>query len=253
MTRPAGRAVRQPAGVSRRTSIRVVRLKLGDEYLQLTQYLSPRGRPAPADARSNDRWFQHVAIIVSDMDSAYARLRRFKVTAGVGRPAAPAEDDPERRRHPGVLLQGPRRPSARGAPVPAGQGRPQVARSRRIVSSSGSTTPPSWSRDTGRSLAFYRDALGPPGCGREHELRDRAGAAEQRAGRPPAHHGSSRGRGPGHRVPRVPRSRDDGRPYPRDERPNDLVHWQTTVSVPDARRGGADHPARQLSRDLPGR
>ena len=25
----------------------------------------------------------------------------------------------------------------------------------------------------------------------------------------------------------------DGRPYPADERPNDLVHWQTTVAVPD--------------------
>ena len=30
-------------------------------------------------SRSNDRWFQHVAIIVSDMDQAYARLRAHKV------------------------------------------------------------------------------------------------------------------------------------------------------------------------------
>src|SRR6185312_14500305 len=62
------------------TRLRVVRLRLGDEYLQLTQYLSPVGRAAPVDARSNDRWFQHVAVIVSDMDSAYARLRRVGVT-----------------------------------------------------------------------------------------------------------------------------------------------------------------------------
>ncbi|HZI75730.1 MAG TPA: VOC family protein, partial [Gemmatimonadales bacterium] len=59
--------------------LRVVRLRLGDEVLQLTQYLAPQGRPFPADSRSNDRWFQHVAIIVSDMDRAYARLRQFKV------------------------------------------------------------------------------------------------------------------------------------------------------------------------------
>jgi hypothetical protein len=26
----------------------------------------------------------------------------------------------------------------------------------------------------------------------------------------------------------------DGRPFPADERANDLVHWQTTVLVPDA-------------------
>ncbi|MGH7536568.1 MAG: VOC family protein, partial [Gemmatimonadales bacterium] len=59
--------------------LRVVRLRLGEEYLQLTEYLAPRGRPAPVDSRSNDRWFQHVAIIVSDMDQAYARLRRYRV------------------------------------------------------------------------------------------------------------------------------------------------------------------------------
>ncbi len=59
--------------------MRVVRLRLGDELLELTQYLAPRGRPIPVDARSNDRWFQHVAIIVSDMDRAYARLRAHRV------------------------------------------------------------------------------------------------------------------------------------------------------------------------------
>jgi catechol 2,3-dioxygenase-like lactoylglutathione lyase family enzyme len=59
--------------------LRVVRLRLGEEYLQLTEYLASTGRPAPVDGRSNDRWFQHVAIIVSDMDRAYARLRQFKV------------------------------------------------------------------------------------------------------------------------------------------------------------------------------
>src|SRR5205085_5189828 len=31
------------------------------------------------DARSNDRWFQHVAIIVSDIDRAYQWLREHKV------------------------------------------------------------------------------------------------------------------------------------------------------------------------------
>jgi catechol 2,3-dioxygenase-like lactoylglutathione lyase family enzyme len=45
----------------------------------LTEYLTPRGRPIPADSCSHDRWFQHVAIIVSDMDRAYAWLRRHRV------------------------------------------------------------------------------------------------------------------------------------------------------------------------------
>lgn len=59
--------------------VRVVRLKLGDEVLELTEYLTPPGRPIPSDSQSNDRSFQHIAIIVSDMDKAYAFLRKNKV------------------------------------------------------------------------------------------------------------------------------------------------------------------------------
>src|SRR5713226_391081 len=55
------------------------RLRLGDEFIELTEYLAPKGRPVPVDSRGNDRWFQHVAIIVSDMDRAYAWLRQNKV------------------------------------------------------------------------------------------------------------------------------------------------------------------------------
>ncbi len=59
--------------------VRVVQLKLGNEVLELTEYLTPQGRPIPVDSRSNDQWFQHIAIIVSDMDKAYAHLRANKV------------------------------------------------------------------------------------------------------------------------------------------------------------------------------
>ena len=59
--------------------VRIVDLRLGDETLQLTEYLTPAGRAIPVDSRSNDRWFQHIAIIVSDMDKAYAHLRAHKV------------------------------------------------------------------------------------------------------------------------------------------------------------------------------
>src|SRR5882724_7620449 len=59
--------------------VRVVIMRLGGETIELSEYLAPRGRPVPADSRSNDRWFQHVAIIVSDMDRAYALLREHRV------------------------------------------------------------------------------------------------------------------------------------------------------------------------------
>ncbi|MGE5275678.1 MAG: VOC family protein [Acidobacteriota bacterium] len=59
--------------------MRVARLRLGDEAIELTEYLAPRGRPIPSDLKSNDRSFQHIAIIVRDMDEAYRRLRQFHV------------------------------------------------------------------------------------------------------------------------------------------------------------------------------
>ena len=61
------------------TQTRLVRLKLGDEFFELTDYLASEGRPIPADSRSNDRWFQHIAIIVGDMDKAYAHLQQHNV------------------------------------------------------------------------------------------------------------------------------------------------------------------------------
>ena len=59
--------------------VRIVRLKLGNETLELTEYLTAGGRPIPLDSRSNDKWFQHIAIIVSDMDKAFEVLRKNKV------------------------------------------------------------------------------------------------------------------------------------------------------------------------------
>ncbi len=59
--------------------VRIVRLQLGGETLELTEYLTPQGRPIPIDSRNNDRLFQHLAIVVRDLDQAYRILRRHKV------------------------------------------------------------------------------------------------------------------------------------------------------------------------------
>ena len=59
--------------------VRLVTMRLGQETLQLEQFVSSPGRPVPVDSRSNDGWFQHVAIIVSDMGRAYAWLREHHV------------------------------------------------------------------------------------------------------------------------------------------------------------------------------
>src|SRR4051812_48793098 len=74
----SGRAYEQLFGVSD-AKARIARIRLGQETLDLIQFSNTGGRPVPYDSRSNDRWFQHVAIIVSDMDRAYSLLRKNKV------------------------------------------------------------------------------------------------------------------------------------------------------------------------------
>jgi catechol 2,3-dioxygenase-like lactoylglutathione lyase family enzyme len=61
------------------TKSRRARLMLGEECIDLTEYSFPEGAAFPEDSHGNDRWFQHIAIVVSDMDRAYARLRAAKV------------------------------------------------------------------------------------------------------------------------------------------------------------------------------
>ena len=57
--------------------VRVVSLQLGQETIRLMQFLGTQGKAVPADSKSNDLWFQHFAIIVSDMDKACAQLQKF--------------------------------------------------------------------------------------------------------------------------------------------------------------------------------
>jgi catechol 2,3-dioxygenase-like lactoylglutathione lyase family enzyme len=55
---------------------RVALLRLGAERIELAQFVQPTGRSIPPGARSNDATFQHMAIVVRDMDAAFERVRR---------------------------------------------------------------------------------------------------------------------------------------------------------------------------------
>jgi catechol 2,3-dioxygenase-like lactoylglutathione lyase family enzyme len=212
-------------------SLRVVRLRLGQELLQLTEYLAAEGRPFPPASRSNDRWFQHIAIIVSDMDQAYTRLQRFKV-----RHASPAPQllpktipnaagirafyfkDPDG--HPLEVLQ-----------FPADKGDPKWhGRTDRLFLGIDHTA--IVVRDTKRSLAFYRDALGLHIAGESMNF----GTEQERLNNVPGARlhitGLRAAAGPGIEFLQYLKP-SDGRPYPGDEHPNDIVHWQTTIAVPD--------------------
>jgi catechol 2,3-dioxygenase-like lactoylglutathione lyase family enzyme len=60
--------------------MRVVKLQLGDESFELAEFITPKGRPIPADSRSNDLWFQHIAIVVRNMEQAYQHLHHHWVS-----------------------------------------------------------------------------------------------------------------------------------------------------------------------------
>jgi len=75
----SGREVEQLTGVFA-ARLKASRMQLGNEEIELVSYISPStGKPIPVASHSNDLWFQHLAIVVSDMPKAYQRLRNYQV------------------------------------------------------------------------------------------------------------------------------------------------------------------------------
>jgi len=207
--------------------IRVVRLQLGDEAIELTDYLAPEGRPIPVDMRSNDKWFQHIAIVVSDMDKAYQRLREFKVQhASTGPQRIPDWNQGAA----GIRAFYFRDPDGHHLEViyfPAGKGdsKWQVASGKLFLGIDHTAIVVS---NTEQSLKFYRDVLGLKiagesenyGTEQEH-LNNVFGARLHITGlRAP--------KGPGIEFLEY-LAPGDGRPYPDGARANDLIHWQTSL------------------------
>lgn len=204
---------------------RVARLRLGDESLELTEYLAPKGRPAPIDSRSNDRWFQHVAIIVSDIDRAYAELRKNRVVHISPGPQRLPDWNPNAGGIRAFYFRDPDGHPLEILSFPEGKGDPKWHRpTARLFLGIDHTA--IGVGDTERSLAFYRDRLGlriageSENYGPEQERLNSVFGARLRIT-------SLRAKsGPGiefleYLAPR------DGRAFPADERANDLVHWET--------------------------
>ena len=67
------------------SQLKLVRLRLGEETLELTEVqtlgdgLTP-GRAIPPDSRSCDLWFQHICIVVNDMAAAAAPINQLITT-----------------------------------------------------------------------------------------------------------------------------------------------------------------------------
>jgi catechol 2,3-dioxygenase-like lactoylglutathione lyase family enzyme len=219
--------------------MKIVRMKLGDELIELTEYLAPRGRPIPPDSRSNDQWFQHIAIVVSDMDKAYQQLRAHKVQHTSTGPQRIPDWNKAAAGIKAFYFKDPDGHNLELIYFPAGKGDPrwQQTNGRLFLGIDHTAIAVS---ETERSLQFYRDILGMKiagesenyGTEQEH-LNNVFGSRVRISGlRAPS--------GPGvefldYLTPR------DGRPAPVDSHANDLWHWQTAMRV-----GHADAAAEKL-------
>ncbi len=55
------------------------RMTLGAQEVELVAF-DPPGRPYPEARRSNDPWFQHIALVVDDIAGVFDALQRFDMT-----------------------------------------------------------------------------------------------------------------------------------------------------------------------------
>lgn len=129
-------------------------MRLGAEQVEFQQYDTP-GKPYPADSRSPDLWFQHFAVIVSDMPKAYEHLRTQVQLAPI------SEGGPQTLPPQNNFVQAFKFRDPDGHPLellyfPAGSGRPQWHPAGRAPLFMGIDHSAIGVSDTPRSAAFYR-------------------------------------------------------------------------------------------------
>ena len=212
--------------------MRVVRMKLGDEAIELSEYLAPMGRPFPIDTKSNDHWFQHIAIVVSDMDKAYERLREFKVQhASTGPQTLP----PSIKAAAGIRAFYFRDPDGHYLEViwfPVDKGDPKWKKPTDMLFL-GIDHTAIVVGNTGESLKFYRDQLGMRVAGESENFGTEQEHLNNVFGARLHITGLRAASGPGiefleYLTPR------DGRLTPADLKSNDIAHWQTSLATADA-------------------
>lgn len=229
--------------------LRILTLRLGDEELELLDYLAPESRPYPADSRGNDRWFQHVAIAVSDMQRAYARLRAHGVAHVSPGPQRLPDWNPDAGGIEAFYFRDPDGHFLELIRFPAGKGAPRWQAADPLFLGIDHTAIAV--ADTEASLRFYRDLLGlrvagtSENHGPEQERLNGVFGARLRITTLRA------ASGPGIELLEY-RSPGDGRPRPEGVRASDVLHWQTHLAV--ANLGGLERAlfASGASFDSPG-
>lgn len=212
---------------------RVVRMQLGEERLELIEFLSPPDvRSIPVPSYSNGLWFQHFAIVVRDMDAAWAQLRKHHVRQISPRPQTIPVSNTAAAGIKAIKFRDPDGHNLELLWFPEGKGNPKWYRGGTDVFLGIDHTAITV-RSTENSMKFYRDLLGLTVAGgsfnigtEQEHLDSLSGARVRVTGMKPAVSP------PGvefleYELPAA------GRPIPMDSHPTDLWHWQTTLVVPD--------------------
>ncbi len=213
--------------------VRVVTLGLGQEQIQLTQFIAPPGgRPIPPDSRSNDLWFQHLAIVVSDMDTAYATLREHNVQHVSTAPQTLPDYITAAAGIRAFYFRDPDGHNLELIWFPEGKGSARWQSKNRLFLGIDHTA--IGIAHTEHSLRFYRDILGltiageSGNYGTEQEHLNMVFGAHLHITGLKAPEGGMGIEFLNYLSP------PGGRPMPVDTRPNDLWYWQMTMLVPDA-------------------
>jgi catechol 2,3-dioxygenase-like lactoylglutathione lyase family enzyme len=216
--------------------LRVATLALGEERITLVEHLSRKGKPIPPDSRSFDRWFQHIAIVVSDMDKAYERLLAHKVTHVSTAPQTLPEWNKDAGGIKAFYFRDPEEHVLEIIWFPVGKGNP------RWQKHAGSETgAPLFLgidhtaivvTDTDKSLAFYRDQLGFKVAGSAHNYGTEQEHLNQVFGASLQITALKAERGPGIEFLEYI-APPGGRDLPADAKANDLVFWNTQLVVDD--------------------
>jgi catechol 2,3-dioxygenase-like lactoylglutathione lyase family enzyme len=212
---------------------RVVKLQLGDQTLELTQFLAPPDpRPIPVPSYSNDLWFQHFAIVVRDMETAWAQLRKHHVRQISPRPQTIPMSNHAAAGIKAIKFRDPDGHNLELLWFPEGKGNPKWHQPTKELFLGIDHTAMTV-RSTENTIKFYRDLLGLTvaggtlNMGTEQEHLDSLPGARARVT------GLAPKRGPPgvefleYELPTA------GRPMPADSQSTDLWHWQTTMLVPD--------------------
>jgi len=209
--------------------MRIVRMQLGNEYVDLTEYLTPHGRPIPADSRSNDLWFQHIAIVVRDMDQAFEKLHALEVQFVSTAPQTLPPSIPAAAGIRAFYFRDPDQHNLELIYFQPGKGdaRWQEKTDKLFL---GIDHTAIGIANTEASLKFYRDLLGLRKAGESENLGTEQEHLNQVFGAHLRITGMRASAGPGiefleYLTPR------DGRPRPADVHANDIVHWQTMIAT----------------------